>query len=509
MVGGCIFMDKIKSEDILYCAIDKLGFDFESSSFDLLSKQADVPFKSEIIPIGKSDIEFEMYTTSVALDNYNKKIAFKIKYGVESYEVIDLFYNHKQKWFTWYLHWKIWRMANSEDGTFSHNDLLDFIQTYFIGVRLKEIHICLDVRIWISSRDFIRELDEYIWKNIPKISNGPYGPENKDNRREITIWKKAAGNKEFFYKIYDKKLEIKNHQIENFYNEYISDPYDIMRFEMEIRKDVAPTFKIEDLRSNTNKSTIVSEFIFNLLISYFTDKKHLGFLFEDIMFGNIKIKRQGNLQKGWIAKRIDDADELKNLKGLKTRLKRLDDKTGASFSSTIQELDKTAKQAENYPFFLSLYRSAFHTIEIAYGDWKPKDFEELLELIKWATQYTANFAEVSSEEFYETIRWWINKTDESLIKFLDGNEDYLIELMYFYYEWKYRDPIFSGLMDVIEVSKMPVMMKYFVGKKRLLSKIEKKVEKLEWNINELQSDNGKDGKEYLKDVLNVIFTPNR
>lgn len=509
MVGGCIFMEKIKPEDILYCSVDKLAFDFESSDFDLFAKTPDFPFKKEVILIGKEEVVFEMYSTSVWLDNYDKKIGFKIAYREKKYEVVDIFYNLKKKWRTGYVHWKLWRMAWLQDFDFGHDDVLTFVNEHFKWVKLKEIHVCTDVLLTNGkeSETFIREIDKHVTANVPKAADRGFGIDLKDDRIEATFGKKGRGNKDFYYKIYDKKLEIENHQISDFYLDYVTRPEDVIRFEIEIRKNVAPKFSLSDIASsNGGKWAVVSKKLFGLLASYFTDKKHID-VFSEVSFENVKIKRQDNLLRGSLGKRVNDTGQIQNVKNIGTRLGRLDDKTQSSFSSTIRQIELTRRQAENYEYFLSLYRRTFETIQIAYEETRPQDFEELLNLIKAASSYAINFSGESQEEFFATITGWINRNEESVIQFLDGNEWYLTELMYFYYEGKYKEPIFTDLMDVIEAANLPVMAKYFAEKWNLRKRIEKKIENAGFTISGKKWEQERDEKTQLLEAMNCIFTP--
>lgn len=501
----------LKPEDILYCNIDKLGFYFDwSELFWYFKHQEPFTDRKETITIWKEKLEFKVYLTEETLQVYDKKVWFKIEFWKKWYEVIDILFNTKSGKAMCVFHWKLWRLSFLADFEFSNDDLINFIVEKFTGITLREIHICMDIE---ADAEYLTRVDAELRKTAPYLkkikeeddSEEYYSFDNWKYGRSITIWNESnKDNKEYFYKIYNKTFQAEKDNIENFYLDYFNEKRNIFRYEIELRQNIAKWIDINDLRTKLGNSWkyAVNEWIFSVLASYFEVKKKFDFVFWELDYKDVKIKRVNNKITGSLWKKIDTFNLLPQLKSIKTQAQNIENKTGIPIKDNLDKIDEVIGESKDYIYYLTLYKWIFRTLQNHYENNRVNNFDELTEVIKGATNYTLTFLKTDYNTFFKVIRGWINKNAESVIEFLSDNDNSLMEMIYFYYFWWLREWIIFDFLDVLREWNLPIFEKYFEDHKKYKEILEDKQQEIFIKTNKGQAS----FEEYATTVYQIVYS---
>lgn len=469
-------MEKIKEKDIKYFNIDAFHLVFEKSNFDLLIKNdlrtIDTVFWKVYIE------EIEKSTNR----NFFKELFFKIEYKSKKYNILKLKFWNKDKKLE--LGWKIFRLAMLEETSFWVNDIFDFVWDNFFDFIIRRVDVAIDIQT--KDKDFLEKLYKELIKNW-KIKDWSIGSYQKWVTFEsINFWDiKEKKNWSYYYKIYDKKLEIEERKTAKpLYLNYFDTQDKIIRFEFSIRKDNADEIDIKDLYFKNNKNIT----LYNIWITYF-EKKWID-IFEEINYKRTLVKTIQNRLKWSLETKIDKSKNLKKLKWVNTILKNIEDEIWEDRVSLLKNLDDVIRKNEDYKEYVFLYQQIFENIFVLYEDWNVDelDFEDLTKIINWWLEYISDYLDISVDEFLAKIHWCINDNIESVFWLFS---DKIVKVIYLYYLTKQfkNDNIFS-FMKIVDESNLDEFNKFFDKKfaKTYISKLKNKVKYIS-NSKDINSSN--------------------
>lgn len=457
-------MDKIKETDIEYFNIDTIHIWFLGSNFDILRTKSINDITDDVF--WKIYVEENKQSKNI---NFIKEYFFKVKYKNQKYIILTLKfwkeYNRLE------LYWKLFRLSKLNTW-FTINEILDFVNTNFFNIELKKVDIALDVSTQNTS--FLENLYDYLIneKKIKKWNVWNY--QNWTTFESVNIWNiNEKDNSYYYYRIYNKKLEIEKHNkdLKYLYLDYINKKEDIIRFEISMRKDVVKNISFNDLyfKNWKNKN------LFNVLITYFTKK---GVDIFGIEYKKALIKTIDNNVKWSIETKIDKTKNLKKLKSIKTSIEKIEDELWEDRITLLKNLDPIIKNSEDFKEYLFLYQQIFENIFLLYEDWNKDEikYEDLVKIIEWGLKYASDFLGVSIDVFLSKIRWSFNLNLEETFKLFNEK---IIKIIYLYYLTKQfnNDNLFNFL-KIVDEDKLKNFNKYFDKEytKKYLSKLKKQID---------------------------------
>lgn len=457
-----------KEEHIKYFNLDSLHLSFSNSKFDILKSNFISKINNSII----WDIYIEKITNS-RNKNFLYEYFFKIDYRNQKYNLFQLrFWNDSNKL---EINWRFLRLSRFKDVNFSTNDIFDFIKDNFWNISIKKLDIALD--FYVKEDKFLEKLYSYL-KNTKKVTNLT-NYQSWYDFESINIWNlDEKDNKYYYYRIYDKKKEIIKNDNKILYLDYFNNSYDIFRFEISLRTEVAKNFKIDDFYFKNNKN----KKLFDILITYF-NKKWVDVF--DLKYEKFLIKSIENNVSWSLDSAINKTNNVRVLKSINTSLKKIEDETWEDRINLLKKLDKTILDNTKHKEYLILYESLFETIFIYYDKSNLDEikYQDLVKIINWWLERVSSFLWISINEFLNNVRWEVNNNISLIFSLFDEKIIKVIHLYYFNKQFK-DDNIFLFL-KIINESNITELNKFFDENfsKRYLSKLEKKINYLSNNKN--------------------------
>lgn len=468
-------IDKIKQEQIQYFNIDHLTINFDKTEYWSLRENRPekivLPFDS-----GSFYIDYKCRENNNKKANYDLFLYLKYEYKGKKYNLISIGFWKFNKLF---LHWKLFRLSKLRDTDFDINDILDFIFDKFTNISIHKLELCLDIKSHNNS------LLEEIAKKLKKEDNNSYTYyDNSAWFESVNMWKlDEKDNKEYYYRIYDKKKEIIVNKSKNFYLNYFDFEESVYRFEISIRSRISKKINFKNLYFNWWKN----KKLFNILLTYF-QKKNVD-IFDNIEYERTLIKAIENEVKWSNITKIKKLDLEKMVKATNTNLKNIEYQSWIHRYELMGNIDKTVKDLNNYDEYIFLYRSLFSTINEVYkNNENYLTFQELKQVIEWWLEYIADTFDITWEEFIYKIKWAVNS---NLELFLDNFTNNMIKIIYIYYEESnLQNEKILSFLNIINEDNVNEFRKYFDKKisKKYISRIKKKVEYV-FNDKEIDNSN--------------------
>lgn len=452
------------TDKLLHCWIDRLDFKINKSrSFSMCNWNSII--KSLAIKLGENEYTFNVIWERVST-YFTWKLSLKFNYRLKDYLFAEILF------LNWIInkvciHGKAWKLASLSDVWFNAEDILDWARSEFVIKELSKIDLCADFQI---DEDNLKQwfLDN-LYESINKSWKCSRFTE-KEGYESVNIWiRDKKDNKDFYFRVYDKQKEIIANKTKSLYLDYVDNPYKIIRFEMELRSNIANNINIKELYSQ--------EIIYNYIATYFW-RKHCDY-FQNIWINFEKklIKRKhDNSLWGSAVARLDKLKFTTQIKSLRTQTAKLENDTGLSIDKLMAVVNPDLWIVENYSKYILTFRWIFSTIRYVFESWDKVKYRELHDIIKNYLLYISSFYEITPEEYLWYVRWWINKELES---FVSENEDAFLYLIHIYY-WNnsIKSDDLHWFLDILSENNLNERFWYLYDKdyfERKISKIERKI----------------------------------
>lgn len=484
-------MQKLTQDDIRYFGIDALHLDFNDSNFWLL--------KTSLIPKIESTL-WEIYIEEIL--NRKKTYFYKEYFMKMSYKWVKQIVGCIRFWFDKVkkkeanvveIYWNLFRLANFEEINFWINDILDFIKNNFFDTIIRKLEIAVDFET--ENINLLKEIHEDLIKK-QEIENKKKAKWKEKNNigfymkwpkfESVNIWDNGDDNKSYYYKMYDKKLEILSNSNDDklLYLNYFNIDNNIIRFETSLRKHVINDFNYEELYFVNNKNST----LFNILITSFIWKEVDIF---DLKYEKVLVKDLRNQVNGSLEVKIDKTKNQKIIKSISSSLKKIENETWEDRLYILKNIDPIINNLENLDEYIMLYEQLFETIFLYYERWNIDElkYNDIAEIINWWLEYTSNFLWLSVDEFLRKIKWYVNNNIWLMFSLFDERIVKIIHLYYFSKK-KFKNDNLFNFLKIVDESNIRKFNVFFNKEynQEYISNLEKKVKFL-WNEKNIEVAN--------------------
>lgn len=332
---------------------------------------------------------------------------------------------------------KFLRFSNIENFQFTTRDILDFLDTHFVGLKVMTFDYCMDIQIDQKYPDFLGDVyfEAYrlrtIWhKNFKPVTPAwiteyIYDGDIDSKKNDVLYWR-----------YYDKKIEIAKEWTKDIYLSYIENPNHIFRFELNFRKTSTQNITFQDLYKE--------QMLFSIFHTKLESKGILIFK-ETLDFEKTLIKRQTkqkNKLKWWSIYKLDTLWKINQAKGVISQLDRME-KAGIDIlwmkqDKQILDISQSQEYAMYYVWMLDGITEFFMGIDnVFYVDFK-KEIEGHIEYIE-AT------CGIPYSEFLNHVKWYIDTHLEYLFDHLSIPIICLVDLYFIEKIHPEEDKIFEFL----------------------------------------------------------------
>ena len=329
------------------------------------------------------------------------------------------------------------RLSNIENFQFTTRDILDFLDTHFVGLKVLTFDYCMDIQINQEYPDFLWDVyfEAYrlrsIWhKNFKPVT--PAGITEYIYDGDIDTKK----NDSLYWRYYDKKVDINKHWTQAIYLSYIENPNHIFRFELNFRKTSTQNITFQDLYKD--------QMLFSIFHTKLESKGIL--IFKDTLdFDKTLIKRQDkqkNKLKGWSIYKLDTLWKINQAKWVISQLDRME-KAGIDImwmkqDKQILDISQSQEYAMYYMWMLDGITEFFMGINnVFYVDFK-KEIEGHIE-------YIETTCGIPYSQFLNHVKWYIDTHLEYLFDHLSIPIICLVDLYFIERICSEEDKVFEFL----------------------------------------------------------------